>query len=520
MPITIDAAFPGGNVGEVRFLSGREIEFSAAFDASPQSLWYYFRVRGAAGQRLLFHQTGLAHVLGVHESNGYGPVAPVVYQKGAWTRVPDEDILFSEEPPRHSFFVDVACGECFVAFCYPYQWADFERLYRSLPPEYLRYEVLGTTKEGRPYPCVCVTAPGETAGRTVLGFLARTHAGEVSGSFVMEGLATALTSGAAARSLLQKTVFVLFPMVDLDSVEAGRYGKDRMPADYNRDWSARPYHEEIGLIQQKLLALQKEHRMALFFDLHAPQPGAGSYMPPNTCLAPYSGPWEEMWRFGALYEALCQERGLPFRLKDVDTEVLDWGGVQSEGMAANWFHQVLRCPYFCFEYSYHRAGGLLMTPALWRRMGEALLDACVQQLDAAETRAAPRQAIPAWAVPAIFGAWRQVDRAKNMEVRQTENRVVLVPQEKDNHVWLITSRRFAAQEGTVLAQLTAPAGTVVYTRLYFYAQGAYLAYGREAAHYLDGAPLTIAAQPYPAADTCALCVRVERSPGTVAIALQ
>ena len=70
--IRVDANFPGGAVENVE-INNLTIVFEAPLDNSPQSLWYFFRVIGAQGQRLTLIQKGLDHVLGVHESRGYGP---------------------------------------------------------------------------------------------------------------------------------------------------------------------------------------------------------------------------------------------------------------------------------------------------------------------------------------------------------------------------------------------------------------------------------------------------------------
>ena len=82
--IRVDANFPGGAVENVE-INNLTIVFEAPLDNSPQSLWYFFRVIGAQGQRLILIQKGLDHVLGVHESRGYGPVVPVLE---GWGRRP------------------------------------------------------------------------------------------------------------------------------------------------------------------------------------------------------------------------------------------------------------------------------------------------------------------------------------------------------------------------------------------------------------------------------------------------
>lgn len=55
--IRVDANFPGGAVENVE-INNLTIVFEAPLDNSPQSLWYFFRVIGAQGQRLTLIQKG------------------------------------------------------------------------------------------------------------------------------------------------------------------------------------------------------------------------------------------------------------------------------------------------------------------------------------------------------------------------------------------------------------------------------------------------------------------------------
>ena len=53
----------------------------------------------------------------------------------------------------------------------------------------------------------------------------------------------------------------------------GNGGKDALPQDHNRDWSAEPHWNEIIAAQRQVGALIEEGRMDVFLDLHNPAPG-------------------------------------------------------------------------------------------------------------------------------------------------------------------------------------------------------------------------------------------------------
>lgn len=523
MAISIDTLFPGGGVAGIRFRDETHIEFSAPFDGSPRTLWYYFRIRGAGGKTLYFYQNGLEHALGVNESRGYGPVIPVVCQEaGCWERLPEQDVYFSEDPAAQSFCIHVQGDECRVAFCYPYQHADFERCIEKLPRHYIRKEILGRTAEGRDYSCYYITAPGAVDGRCVVGLSARSHAGEVSGSFVLEGFLEALLTSEKYEQLLQNVVFCVFPMLDLDGVESGRYGKDRRPVDFNRDWSAKPYHVEIRYVQEKLRQLAKSHRLTAFYDLHAPQPGASSYMPPNTSFAPDGADWQYMWKFGLLYETICAQHHLPFSLRSVDTEVLNWGSALSDAMPSHWCSSALGCPFFCFEYAYHRSEeDQLLTPAIWRSMGAALLESHVQMMTDPEKAepitAAERERIPSWAVPKLYGDWTPINAESGVRAVENEETLIISPETDTNHFWITSLKR--VQENVPILEIRPEAPTVLYTYFAYYQNGVFLANSKEQTHWIDREGYVLTAPAYPGADSCAVSVRGENISGAVTLNL-
>ena len=149
--IRVDANFPGGAVENVE-INNLTIVFEAPLDNSPQSLWYFFRGIGAQGQRLTLIQKGLDHVLGVHESRGYGPVVPVWKdgEDGPWQRVEENTIQYIQNPLTFRFEVEPTETVCYVAFCYPYLMENWLSFLKTLPADHISEKTICTTKAGRP----------------------------------------------------------------------------------------------------------------------------------------------------------------------------------------------------------------------------------------------------------------------------------------------------------------------------------------------------------------------------------
>lgn len=94
----IDAGIPGGAVENVRILEDGAFGLDAPLDGSPQGMWFYFRVRHAAGQRLTFRLMNLHQVLG----RSFASVLPVV-QDGpgqAWRRLRRSEVESGETNRR------------------------------------------------------------------------------------------------------------------------------------------------------------------------------------------------------------------------------------------------------------------------------------------------------------------------------------------------------------------------------------------------------------------------------------
>jgi predicted deacylase len=107
--------------------------------------------------------------------------------------------------------------------------------------------------------------------------MARQHAGETPGSWVLDGIMRSLSEDG-----LGGIDWWIVPFVDLDGVENGDYGKDAHPWDFNRAWEQMPMRPEVLSIQADLRRFKARYPKRLVIDLHAPghaEDGLWVFMP-------------------------------------------------------------------------------------------------------------------------------------------------------------------------------------------------------------------------------------------------
>ncbi|MBL9084100.1 MAG: hypothetical protein JNK76_20015, partial [Planctomycetales bacterium] len=75
-----------------------------------------------------------------------------------------------------------------------------------------------------------------------------------------------------AAALRRQAIVTFVPVMDVDSVATGNGGKNQVPQDHNRDWSAAPHFPEVAAAQKRIAELDKAGRLDLFVDLHNPAP--------------------------------------------------------------------------------------------------------------------------------------------------------------------------------------------------------------------------------------------------------
>ena len=134
--------------------------------------------------------------VGVLESGTYSKVRPVIRERttGQWERVQEDKICFSTDPFEFKFIIVPSSDETYVAFCYPYLYKDLKGFINKYSGPYLDFNIIGKSNEGRDFPMLFLGNPNDEKEKKLVVCLARQHAGEVSGSYILEGVMDAFLS--------------------------------------------------------------------------------------------------------------------------------------------------------------------------------------------------------------------------------------------------------------------------------------------------------------------------------------
>jgi hypothetical protein len=194
--------------------------------------------------------------------------------------------------------------------------------------------------------------------------LARQHAGETPASFTAEGILEALAREPLPS--LADTAYHVFPLLDVDGVFHGRYGKDQSPVDFNRDWRDAPSRPEVAALVE---LIRREHAAGapgLVLDLHAPHHGDAACYAFGLSAAEGE---EACRRQDFLIRQLAAEspRAVAFRETDLRA------GYCPERSARDYLWNTFRIQTLTLEVSYHLAqSGEYLTPHHYHAFGSAV----------------------------------------------------------------------------------------------------------------------------------------------------
>lgn len=350
--------FESGNAVGISIVSPAHIRFSARADTSPRPLWFYFCIQGTEAPAVRCELRNADQCLGPRQ--GWRNARPVFSADGrSWQRVARAEYV--EEATDFGYFaftVPVVGRRTYVAYCYPYTTADLETLLQSTGKP--RFE-LCRSAEDRVVPYVRLGNHGNP--QRSVWVLARQHAGETPSSYVVEGLIRTLGQG-DLRSL-ETTAYHIVPMLDVDGVYHGRYGKDQEPVDFNRDWRDHPVRHEVIALLRALRASHDQAPVSLVVDLHAPHHG-------DTSVYAFGGREndERSSELRAEFLRLLEEQGpatIGFRRSDYRADY------HPERSARDYLGRTLGATVLTLEVSYHLAqSGRWLTQGDYRDLGSSL----------------------------------------------------------------------------------------------------------------------------------------------------
>lgn len=257
------------------------VHFTPSPRGGPEAIWFHFAITpsGAADRpkeiRCVMHLVDC--LLGKRDgSAGFFPVYKTA--EGAWTRVDEvETSRLDDGRPTASWLVPGDEGPVRVALCYPYAQAELDELVDALGPIF-RSDVIGITQQDRPLHRLSNDGGSVGGKRPGVYCVARQHAAETPGSWMLDGFLRAIADAGPNGPLVWAV-----PFADLDGVLAGQAGKDRYPWDFNRAWGSKkfpretlaatgshPMRYEVNCMQTDMRRWRERCEPQLILDFHAP----------------------------------------------------------------------------------------------------------------------------------------------------------------------------------------------------------------------------------------------------------
>ncbi len=248
MPLTIDRAFPGGNI-IVDAIRDDQIHLHQDLRDTDRGWFYwYFRITGAAGRTIRFNFTA---------SRAIGTRGPAISTDDGLTW----RWLGAETVSGNGFTHTFGSGQNDVRFSFamPYQLSHWQHFANARP--WLGVSTVGVTRAGRDVPIVTIGT-----GEVPIFIAARHHCCEMMPNYAIEGLIDFIHNTPDGQHLGKKATIHIVPFADLDGVEAGDQGKCRLPRDHGRDYAGTSIYPEIAAIRAKLDQLKPQ----VVLDLHCP----------------------------------------------------------------------------------------------------------------------------------------------------------------------------------------------------------------------------------------------------------
>ena len=226
MSLMIDADFHGGNI-VVETVGGATADLTLRPDSNgPWFQWFYFRVRGAAGQALTLRIVNAG--ASSYPEGWIGYRACVSADGETWTRAEtlyaDGVLEIRHRPPG---------DELWVAYFAPYDDRRHQALIARATATGGRADVLGRSVDGRPIDRVTLGS-----GPRQVWLLGRQHSGETMASWWMEGALDRLLdpTNFTGRALLAEATVHLAPLVNVDGAARGNLRGSAAGLDLNRQW--------------------------------------------------------------------------------------------------------------------------------------------------------------------------------------------------------------------------------------------------------------------------------------------
>jgi hypothetical protein len=364
--VILSTDFPGGNgvlLGVDESSAPVVVRFGAEPRNSALAMWFHFRLTNLAGRAVRVILANAEQTLGGPDWSGNR----IVYRPagGEWIRC-EAAVAVDTGAGRTEWAWDIPAGgdAVEVAHCFPYQLADLEATLAELGGAF-KTTTIGLSLGGRPMLRVYNRVPDKSSRGAFL--TVRQHAGETPGSWVLDGL---LRHVAAAPKLLDRIAWWMAPLVNIDDIVTGAYGKDPFPHDINRAYGpGAPRRPEAAAVAGDMTLMHSLCGRMFLADLHAPaHHERQNYVPlrgwdDNATISPVAEP------FAVAFYHACPE--------DIRSPIIHItpgpGLSRYRGSTANtWASQSLKIDAVSVELSYQGNEQTYYTIDDYRRLGAAL----------------------------------------------------------------------------------------------------------------------------------------------------
>ncbi len=229
--INITSNFDSGNIQVINTRDSGNIELKIRQDTNAEFFqWFYFRVSGGQGTTLRMKILNAGEASYPEGFEDY--MVRASYDKTEWFMVPtkfDGQVLTIDHQPEHNAI--------FYAYFAPYTYEHHLLFIHNIQfSRLIKYESLGKTCEGREIDFL--TIGNEYDDSKKIWIIARQHPGESQASFFIEALVSRLVEmdDPVSRSLLNKAVFYIVPLINPDGAIAGNLRANAAGMNLNREW--------------------------------------------------------------------------------------------------------------------------------------------------------------------------------------------------------------------------------------------------------------------------------------------
>jgi hypothetical protein len=426
--ISLSTDFPGAAAENLRLEKG-QVRFHAPRGEAPISMWWHFGLELDACETIECVWERTDEVLG---AGGLGAVVPVYHDGLRWRRVPTRYCQYLPEQREFQFRVPCRKAHNQVAYCFPYTWEQLNRFVDDLADGGLVHvRRIGESAHGRPFRLIEFGH-----GELHVWIAARHHAGEMSGSYVLEGF---VREALKQPALLGAATFHVAPAMDVDGVAEGLYGKDRPPQDFNRDYVSKPMRPEVAALMQAAEWSGKAH---LYLDLHAPAPGDGTFLVPAKEAFAGLDHWNMAWQFGRYLEALAPS-GCPCRVADLQRNFSNWSSENTLQTSTDYFYHRFGALSMTVETSYHRSfNGRLVSYRGWTSLGKALARAVAIEAGAGRVPDLPPVEKPESLLPR-FRNWWCVHVPREVELTEHPAALEITGTSPKSYCWMMNKQVLA-----------------------------------------------------------------------------